>query len=62
MGQPLSTEDKACLSARIAQEENEIADYRTFKYQPPTLMFDHALSTPDRTLGLATEPFSQCAN
>jgi cyclase len=43
-GQPLSSEDKARLPIRIAQEENEIADYRTFKYQPPTLMFDHELT------------------
>jgi len=43
-GQPLSAEDKARLPIRIAQEENEIADYRTFKYQPPTFMFDNELT------------------
>lgn len=43
-GQPLSAEDKARLPIRIAQVENEVADYRTFKYQPPTLMFDHELT------------------
>ncbi len=43
-GQPLSAEDKASLPLRIAQEENLIADYRTFKYQPPTLLFDHELT------------------
>jgi cyclase len=43
-GLPLSAEDKARLPIRILQEENEIADYRRFKYQPPTLMFDYELT------------------
>jgi cyclase len=43
-GQPLSVEDKARLPIRMVQEENEIADYRRFKYQPPTLTFDHELT------------------
>ena len=43
-GQPLSAEEKAQLPIRIAQEENAIADYRTFKYQAPTLLFDHELT------------------
>jgi cyclase len=43
-GQRLSAEDKARLPIRIAQEENLIADYRTFKYQAPTLLFDHELT------------------
>lgn len=43
-GQPLSAEYIARLPIRIVQEENEIADYRTFKYQSPTLTFDHELT------------------
>jgi cyclase len=43
-GQPLSASDKAGLPIRIAQEENLIADYHTFEYRAPTLMFDHELT------------------
>ncbi len=43
-GKPLSSQDKAMLPQQIADVENEIADYRTFKYQPPTLTFDHELT------------------
>jgi glyoxylase-like metal-dependent hydrolase (beta-lactamase superfamily II) len=43
-GKPLSAEDKAMLPQQIADVENEIADYRTFKYQSPTLTFDHELT------------------
>jgi cyclase len=32
------------LPHQIADVENEIADYRTFKCQPPTLTFDHELT------------------
>jgi cyclase len=43
-GKPLSAEYMARLPIRIAQEEKEIEDYKTFKYQPPTLTFDHELA------------------
>ena len=40
-GKPLSAEEKAKIPQRIAEVENEIADYKAFKYQSPTLTFDH---------------------
>ena len=43
-GKPLSDQDRAMLPQQIAQVQNEIADYRTFKYQPPNLTFDHELT------------------
>lgn len=53
-GKPLSAEYMARLPIRIAQEESEIADYKTFKYQPPTMTFDHelALDLGDREVQL----------
>lgn len=43
-GKPLSAEEKASLPEQIAEVENEIADYRTFKYQAPTLTFDREIT------------------
>ncbi|MBZ5599800.1 MAG: MBL fold metallo-hydrolase [Acidobacteriia bacterium] len=42
-GKALSAEEKATVPQQIAQVENEIAEYRNFKYQTPTITFDHEL-------------------
>jgi glyoxylase-like metal-dependent hydrolase (beta-lactamase superfamily II) len=42
-GKTLSAEEKAAVPQQIAQVENEIAEYRNFKYQAPTITFDHEL-------------------
>ncbi|MBZ5722879.1 MAG: MBL fold metallo-hydrolase [Acidobacteriia bacterium] len=42
-GKPLSAEEKATLPQQIAEVENEVAEYRTFKYQAPTITFDHEI-------------------
>ena len=42
-GKALSAEEKATVPQQIAQVENEIAEYRNFKYQAPTITFDHEL-------------------
>jgi glyoxylase-like metal-dependent hydrolase (beta-lactamase superfamily II) len=43
-GNPISGRDLARLPLRIRQEENLIAEYGRFVYQPPTLTFDHLLT------------------
>jgi cyclase len=43
-GQPLSADYMARLPLRIKQEENLIIDYKTFRYEPPTLLFDRNLT------------------
>ena len=43
-GKPLSAEERRNIPQQIAEVENEIADYKTFKYQSPTLTFDHTLT------------------
>jgi cyclase len=43
-GQPLSPQDKESDERQVTQVEQQIADYRSFRYQPPTLTFDSALS------------------
>ena len=43
-GKPLLAEDKAKLRQEVAEVENEIADYWTFRYQGPTLTFDQELN------------------
>jgi glyoxylase-like metal-dependent hydrolase (beta-lactamase superfamily II) len=42
-GKPLSAEEKDLLVRQVADVENEIADYRKFVYQPPTLLFSDEL-------------------
>jgi glyoxylase-like metal-dependent hydrolase (beta-lactamase superfamily II) len=43
-GNPIPAEEKERIPLRLEQLENLLADYRAFKYQPPTLMFDHELT------------------
>jgi len=40
---PLSSQDKAKLPQQIADREKQMEDYKKFKYQAPTLLFDHDL-------------------
>ena len=42
-GKPLSAEDKSKLPQQIAERERQMDDYKKFKYQAPTLLFDHDL-------------------
>lgn len=42
-GKALSAGEKATVPQQIAQVQNEIAEYRNFKYQDPTITFDHEL-------------------
>ena len=43
-GKPLSTAGRAEIQQQLSEVENEITDYKTFKYQPPTLIFDNELT------------------
>lgn len=43
-GKPLSAADRAVLTQEIAETENEIANFRAFRFEPPTVTFDHEMS------------------
>lgn len=43
-GKPLAAEALSDLPARIAGRERQFASYKTFRYQPPTLVFDRELT------------------
>ena len=43
-GQPLTPEGKARVDRQIAQVQNEITEYRTFKFQGPTLTFSSEMT------------------
>ena len=43
-GKPLSPRDRELLTQQIAETENEIANFRAFRYEPPTMTFDHEMT------------------
>jgi cyclase len=43
-GKPLSADDKAAIPTKIDLREKQMSDYRTFRFQAPTMVFDHELS------------------